>query len=323
LRVTTWGGGVPGARASKVRGNIEALAVRIIGTFSKPCRSVAIWQSFTFLRRSFCRPYTVFVVNIVKRLLRKCGITIVRSGPTHANMGTELEKEAQTQIGIIKKHTMLTYPRMVSLYNQAVFCEHSAIDGAFVECGVWKGGAVGLMALANLCHGLKRRNLYLFDAFDDICEPDANLDGETAIRELELLGYKAAASGRLIPIKGLYDSVGGHGTIEECRSLLRDTINYPEQNIVFVKGWFQNTLPAVSKEMEPIAILRLDGDWYASIKVCLEHLCDRVVSGGFVIIDDYGHYEGCKRAVDEYLKNKGLKRYLNYVDYSARYWIAP
>ena len=263
------------------------------------------------------------MLKIVQRLLRKCGIAIVRSGPLQANLGMELEKEVQTQIKIVQKYTMLTYPRMVSLYNQAVFCEHNAMDGAFVECGVWKGGAVGLMALANLCHGLKRRNLYLFDAFDDICEPDASLDGGTAIRELELLGCKAAASGRLRPIKGAYDSVGGHGTIEECRNLLHDTINYPEQNVIFVKGWFQNTLPAVSKRMEPIAILRLDGDWYASTKVCLEHLCDRVVSGGFVIIDDYGHYEGCKRAVDEYLKGKGLKCFLNYVDYSARYWIAP
>lgn len=261
--------------------------------------------------------------KIAKRLLAKCGITIARSGPRHPNMGMELEKEAQTQIGIVQKNTLLTYPRLVSLYNQAVFCEHGAIDGAFVECGVWKGGAVGLMALANLCHGAKRRNLYLFDAFDDICEPDASLDGERANRDVAALGCKTIASGSLSPIKGVYDSLGGHGTIEECRSLLRDRINYPEQNVIFVKGWFQNTLPVVAKQMEPIAILRLDGDWYASTKICLEHLCDRVVSGGFVIIDDYGHYEGCKRAVDEFLKDKGLKVFLNHVDYSARYWIAP
>jgi hypothetical protein len=261
--------------------------------------------------------------NIIKRFLKRCGITIVRGGPLQANIGMELEKEAQTQIKVIQKHTMLTYPRMVSLYNQAVFCEQNGIDGAFVECGVWKGGAVGLMALANLKHGIKRRNLYLFDAFDDICEPDASIDGERAVRELEMLGYNAATSGRLSPIRGIYDALGGHGTIEECKKLLGDTINYPGDNIYFVKGWFQDTLPLVSTKMEPIAILRLDGDWYASTKVCLEHLCHRVVSGGFVIIDDYGHYEGCKRAVDEFLGNRGVRSFLHYVDYSARYWIAP
>ena len=73
----------------------------------------------------------------------------------------------------------------------------------------------------------------------------------------------------------------------------------------------------------PIAILRLDGDWYASTKICLEHLYDQVVSGGFVIVDDYGTYEGCRKAVDEFLAARGLHVFLSHVDPDCRYWIKP
>jgi hypothetical protein len=73
----------------------------------------------------------------------------------------------------------------------------------------------------------------------------------------------------------------------------------------------------------PVAILRLDGDWYASIKVCLESLYGNVVSGGFVVVDDYGVYEGCTRAVDEFLDRNGINVFLHQVDEGCAYFIKP
>ena len=73
--------------------------------------------------------------------------------------------------------------------------------------------------------------------------------------------------------------------------------------------------------MGPIAILRLDGDWYESTKVCLEHLFDLVVDGGFVIVDDYGAYEGCRTAVDEYLAGRARRPYLSRVNGDIRYLV--
>ena len=69
--------------------------------------------------------------------------------------------------------------------------------------------------------------------------------------------------------------------------------------------------------------MRLDGDWYASTKVCLDCLYDKVVSGGFVIVDDYGYYEGCRKAVDEFIDKKRVEVFLSQIDYGCVYWIKP
>jgi O-methyltransferase len=220
---------------------------------------------------------------------------------------------------------MLPFVRAATLYEIIAHCEASGVAGDFVECGVWKGGAVGVMAQANLRHGTQRRTLHLFDSFDDICEPDPLLDGADVIDEtLRIVGARQL-TGQLKPMKGAYDSVGGHGTEAICRSLLVDRIGYPGELLMFHRGWFQDTVPPFGEEAaahdRPIAVLRLDGDYYASTKVCLDHLYERVITGGFVIVDDYGAYEGCRRAVHDFFDAHGLKPFLHYTDDICRYWI--
>jgi hypothetical protein len=231
-----------------------------------------------------------------------------------------MEAEFERMLRIVCSHTMVTKSALRSLYDQLVFCEASVLPGDYVECGVWKGGAVGLMALVNLTHGKLRRHIHLFDSFDDICEPDASIDGERAVREVRMWSEKGEAKGRLVPLKGIYDRKGGHGTIEECSALLAK-IGYDANHLYFHKGWFQQTLPEAHASIEKIAILRLDADWYASTKVCLEYLFNKVVPGGFVIFDDYGAYEGCAKAVDEFLLPLSNRYYLNYVNQDCRYLI--
>ena len=92
-----------------------------------------------------------------------------------------------------------------------------------MECGVWKGGAVGMMALASD----RTRRLHLFDSFTEICEPDAVLDGAQALAEVG----QANAEGRLRPVAGIYDAVGGPGTIDACRDLIERRIGYPSDLI--------------------------------------------------------------------------------------------
>jgi len=234
----------------------------------------------------------------------------------------EYENEANELIKIVRKNTMLPFVNLVTLYEQVLFCETHNIEGDFVECGVWKGGAVGLMAAANLKLSKNRRDLHLFDVFDDICAPDEKVDGKRAINEMkQILGAAAGTKGELLPQKGIYDSFGGHGTIDACNDLIKNKIAYPADNIIFHKGWFQDTLPADSKLIKKIAILRLDGDWYASTKICLDYLFDKVVPGGFIIIDDYGLYSGCRKAVDEFLHGKKEQYFFNYSSWSCRYII--
>ena len=165
---------------------------------------------------------------------------------------------------IVSGSTMLSETRQSSLFDQVLYCEQMGIEGAIVECGVWKGGAMGLAALALLHASVTpNRKLHLFDAFTDICAPDPAVDGSRAMREFG----PTTSSANLQPVEGAYDSIGGHGTVAACRELIETRIGYPASLVEYHVGWFQDVLPMDAPKLEPIAILRLDGDWYASTKV--------------------------------------------------------
>ena len=250
--------------------------------------------------------------TFAKKLLSRAGYEIsAKPLPAYGERET-----FERHLAIVRNNTMLPETRLLSLHDQVIFCEKNGVEGAFVECGVWKGGAVGLMALA--ANEPKERSLHLFDAFTDICEPDPAVDGRKALEEASRI---AVPEGRLKPMEGIYDSLGGHGTLEECRALIEGTIGYPPDRLHYHVGWFQDTMPVDAPAIGPIAILRIDGDWYASTKVCLDNLVDRVVPGGFVIIDDYGTYEGCKKAVDEFLEQSPDQPFLHRVDNACHYFV--
>jgi hypothetical protein len=270
-------------------------------------------------------------VGLIKGIAARLGYDVQRrrpvppplvpgAPPSGEHLGYDLEEEAVGCIEIVRKHTMLTYPRLVTLYQQAVHCEARSLPGSYVECGSWRGGAVGMMALANLKHGKRRRPIHVFDSFEGIPEPDAALDGAKAVEQVRSVGGEAR--GRLAAVSGFYEKFAdGVGDLESNRHLLESIIGYDPSCLHYHKGWFQDTLPQVAPGMGEIAILRLDGDWYASTAVCLEHLHDHVVPGGFVIIDDYGCYEGCRRAVDEFRNERGITAFLHHIDGEGRYWI--
>ncbi len=269
---------------------------------------------------------------MIKKWIRvffdKLGFQIVRKA-TSVTMdnpfaGYDYDILGNEAVNLTRNYSMMPVINLFTLYEQAVYCEKNELDGHFVECGVWKGGAVGIMAKANLDFGKKRRQLHLFDAFDDICFPNAEIDGKKAVEDMKKYGGKESESdmcGQLEPAKGFYDSFGGNGTIDVCRKLLEKEIHYPAESIHFHKGWFQDTLPSDSETIDKIAILRLDGDWYESIKICLEYLYDKVVFGGIIVIDDYGYYEGCTKAVDEFMAQRNIKSFLSYSSVGCRYFV--
>lgn len=257
--------------------------------------------------------------SLIKPLVNSLGYEISRKREKLELVGadaSDFDREALEKIQIVRQHTMLPYARLYWLYDQAVYCETAGVAGSFVECGVWRGGAVGLMALANLAHGQARRPLHLFDSFEGIPEPDEAVDGAKAVNQARAVG--AGAQGQLIPLTNFYER---EGALQANRDLLENIIGYDPDYLHYHQGWFQDTLPREAHEVGEIAILRLDGDWYASTRVCLEHLYHRVVSGGFIIIDDYGCYEGCKKAVDEFMGREGVRSYLHRIDSEGRYLI--
>jgi hypothetical protein len=259
--------------------------------------------------------------RIAKALIRKLGYQVIRTPPAGGRedrlptMGFDMEEEVQSNIQRIVSHTMVPYARLAVLYQQAVYCEQMGIGGCYVECGTWKGGAMGLMALANLNHGA-RRHLHLFDSFEGVPEPIAEKDGADAVAWAR--NHGSGGDGRLVAIQGTYDGVG---TLDVNRTLLETTIGYDPKYLHYHKGWFQETLPKDADKIGPIAILRLDGDWYESTQICLRHLYNKVVDDGFVIIDDYRCVEGCERAVKEFFDERKIRPFLHHLDGDGRYWI--
>jgi hypothetical protein len=224
--------------------------------------------------------------------------------------GYDYEAQAQAAVILVRESTQLSYERLVTLYGQVAYAEGCGLAGALVECGVWRGGASALMALASLNHSAKRRDIHMFDSFQGMPEPRAGLDGQDALQlagslgngELRTTGFNVASA-------------------EQVRGLVIDRVGYPPDHVHVHEGWFQDTLPVTAPIIGDIAVLRLDGDWYESTMVCLQHLYDLVVTGGVIIIDDYGHFEGCRRATDDFLARRGLCVYLSHIDYSGRYFI--
>lgn len=268
------------------------------------------------------------VKKVIKNIFNAFGLEVSKKITTPRDEpeweGYDHGREGKEVISLVRENTMMSPLNLLTLFEQVVYCEKKGIDGAYVECGVWKGGAVGIMAKANLMYGTTRRDLHLFDAFDDICAPDAELDGERAVNDMAKhthLKNKEDMVGQLEAVKGAYDGLGGHGTIDACKSLLETRLKYPAELTHYHKGWFQDTIPADHHEIDKIAILRLDGDWYASIKICLDYLYDKVVPGGLVVIDDYGYYNGCTKAVDEFLESRNIRTFLSYAVVGSRYFV--
>jgi len=207
----------------------------------------------------------------------------------------------------VRPYTMASYERLRNVYLLAEAAENKRLEGAFVECGVWKGGCAGVMAYVSKQHNSKR-SIHLFDSFEGLPAPSEK-DGRKAASYMDNV------------IKGKYsERYKCDASIDLVRELFFEKLNILPTSVHFHKGWFKSTIPFQKTQIDSIAILRLDADWYESTKLCLVHLYDKVVDGGFVILDDYGYWEGCRKAVDEFIKEQNLNIKLFKIDKSGYYF---
>ncbi len=176
-------------------------------------------------------------------------------------------------------------------YRLGLTLNDEKVGGNYVELGVARGGAAALLGKAAFEHGVNGRRLWLFDSFEGL--PDAT--------EEDYVDGKTGEHVRPLP-KG-----SCLGTVDDVKQTLFSRFHLPEEGVELVKGWFQDTVPVVKDKIGPIALLRIDGDWYESTKVCLENLYGQVVPGGYVVVDDYESCYGCKKAVDEFIETNGLE----------------
>jgi len=156
----------------------------------------------------------------------------------------------------------------------------------------------------------KDRKIWLYDTYTGLPKPDTELD-------VDILGNRAI-DGWEPRTSGDGQTFWGYATEEDVRSNMAST-GYPEENLRFIRGLVEETIP--SQAPEQIALLRIDTDWYASYCHILEHLYDRVSVGGVIIFDDYGQFLGARKAVDEFRRKQGIHSYLHRVDFSSRIMI--
>jgi O-methyltransferase len=280
------------------------------------------WHAPVFPGRAASQPMKLR--NPLKTKLKKVvAASLVRNGwrpprgtppeflPGGKPLGYDEENLIREAVQRISGHTMSSFERLATLWHQVRYLDRYQIPGALVECGVWKGGSSAMMALAHLASSpVPCRPLHLFDSFEGLPEPRRESDGREAIQ------YSSnRAGGNLVSIQQCV------GTLAENRQLLQDEVAYPEKLLQYHVGWFENTVEEAAPKIPQIALLRLDGDWYESTRTCLVHLYPHVVRGGVVVIDDYGHWEGCRKAVDEFLASLSEPILLNHIDYTGRYWI--
>jgi len=220
---------------------------------------------------------------------------------------SDFTEEEKSNIAFIKGLSMTSIERQVSLIRAIDYIVKSHIEGDIVECGVWKGGSMMLIAKRLLQLNENKRNLFLFDTFEGMSEPNVedvnSVDNKTA---QELLAKENKFDG---------NNVWCYSSLDEVKSNLKKT-NYPEEKLFYFKGKVEETLPEPS--IGKIALLRLDTDWYESTMHELEALYDKLVEGGVLIIDDYGHWSGSKKAVDEFIEKRKLSIFLNRIDYTGR-----
>ena len=208
-------------------------------------------------------------------------------------------------------HTMTSVMRMRALIDAVRYCVRADIPGDFAECGVWRGGSVLAMICTLQELGVNDRDIHLYDTFEGMTEPTehdtSKIDGPALKewREAEERGSRA------------YPEFFGAQAFNEddVRRLVLGS-GYPEERLHFVRGPVEETLPAAAPAQ--IGLLRLDTDWYESTKHEMEHLYPRLARGGVLLIDDYGHWEGARRAVDEYLAQSEEEILLTAVDYTGR-----
>jgi O-methyltransferase len=218
----------------------------------------------------------------------------------------EYDEELAATMRAVRGYTLTSYARIAVLADAVRYIVASGIEGDLVECGVWKGGSVMAAALTLKQAGDTDRNLYLFDTFAGMPEP-----GAEDVRS-PYDGYSLHKRWRRHADS---DSEWAGVPVETVRANVEST-GYPRERIKCVAGMVEETIPAEAPER--IAMLRLDTDWYASTKHELEHLFARLAEGGVLIVDDYGHYEGARRAVDEYFAETDQRVLLNRIDYTGR-----
>lgn len=252
------------------------------------------------------------LLKLIKPLVNRMGIDVVRYQSPHFrnDLPQDFDNITVDIIRKVEQFTQTSPERLLALCEAVKYVVANQIPGDIVECGVWEGGSMMAAAQMLLFLGECKRHLHLFDTFEGMTEPsdaDISLNGVTASDLLD------------VSQKHDRNSVWCYASLEQVQANM-SSVGYDTQKIHFVKGKVEDTIP--EQAPKSIAVLRLDTDWYESTRHEMNHLFPRLSPGGVLIIDDYGHWQGARKAVDDYIQENKVKILLNRIDYTGRIGVA-
>lgn len=236
-------------------------------------------------------PIKKLLVSVISKILDKKKLQIVKTRQISKNQRIE------GKIWPVYADTMIGLRRLDNLQYCIETVLRKNVKGDLIETGVWRGGACIFMRAVLAAYGIKDRKVFVADSFEGLPKPDVEQYPADKGDRIHLFTYLAVSQ-------------------DEVENNFRKYALLDKQ-VVFLKGWFKDTLPQAP--VDKLAILRLDGDTYGSTMNSLEYLYPKLSRGGFCIIDDYA-LQGCKSAVDNYRKQHGINAELKRIDWSGRYW---
>lgn len=250
------------------------------------------------------------IESAADRLFRRLGFQVARVSSLQDRFPIEATEGDKNVIRDLRPYTMTSSERLWSLLNAVRYVTAESVPGDFVECGVWRGGSVMAMAGELQRLGVDDRRIWLYDTFEGMTAPtEADVEAVTGISATTMLQGTPVGDGNNVWC------VAGRSDVE---ANVRST-GYPADSLVFVEGDVAQTLQ--QQVPDRISLLRLDTDWYESTRVGLEVLYPRLSIGGVCILDDYGHWQGARRAVDEYFEALGKRPYMHPIDFSGRVFL--
>ena len=248
-------------------------------SFQRAMRKLLPLAAVALPERLFNRLFRL-ALGLYRSLIRFFYLRFVLYG---ALTGDSLRVRKTLLVFRVMPRSLVGWRGLEATYDVVLNVLSQSIQGAIVECGVARGGSAALMGVVT--EGVLDRALWLFDSYEGLPEPTA-ADFSGGVSGLHL---QPLTKGSCL------------GTYEGVRELLFARLHLSPDRVSLVKGWFQDTLKNHAQSIGHVSVLRIDADWYDSVRCCLEVLYDLVVPGGYVIIDDYGSCFGAQKALDEFL----------------------
>lgn len=241
---------------------------------------------------------------MIRSVVRRIGRLVTRPG--HEMRAADLEPEFWPLYEACRHATMTSIERLYALYKAVEYAVRRDVPGDFVECGVWRGGSVMMMALALRRLGATRR-IHCFDTFEGMPPPtNSDVQHETGEAAAAILARTPKRDG---------DYMWATAGLDLVRQNVHST-GYPTDLVSYHQGLVEETIP--TNAPEGISLLRLDTDWYKSTKHELIHLYPRLARGEILILDDYGFWRGARQATDEYVAESDLNLFLSRIDDTGR-----